>query len=779
MDPLPGQANVEIQAGTEVPTRSSPPSLGSVTEPPDQHRLRAAGAENTNSQSTSQVACVPFSPKKEDMAELRIDALENYLKMLSEQLVTKLEVKQERIRPQAILEPPPAGIIGKEASPSMEEKIEMEGQDAHMLPTKSAAAIEAEMELDGYTWQESIWDVSFFLGMEDLQDLGSAFVGTLLLMNASMQFFLICIINEAFAYSEFTDETVEAMRRWRVFSGHSYDLVDKHTFEPLAKRVCDLDLSIVTSSGVVEILGLIGQYLPQEINYEDQQPELGHWLRSDRLGPCLCYMALGIWLLIVLRETRTIISALTAVWAIPTSHERTGHQVATAIGEIEEGTREVLSMSPSRKIWCTIVIGMQAVIAILLGVTGSLYILYTLSLQDLIMNCSALTIVLDVDELWFGALVPRSGKLLMSSLKPLPRVKPYTFRGLAWTAPTLLACLLVCGGLCWSTSASVIDILETTRNEICGGNLNFVAVSDKAGAVAAGSWAAPALDYESTYHWRAMRQLIDNEDGSLVEASIGSANASMTATVSGMAAAQLSLEETGARDVVAVMSLWNTRCDDLLPVTKQIQKHGAAMAYATHFMSILRDVIDDPNLVFDESTSCSIVADFCSQDNPKGVRARQICPSTCGCDDPSSGLVLYSRNGCPPECINKPAYKAALSSRTCTDLSTSSEYWAKYLRGLTDLQTSYPGTKTTDFAAARKRIRTQGCGMVKQPSGFVLAGTAWPDLCAVSAGFLKPFTYACPVACKCKNSPEQFLCPTSCQGTSGALAGNASTSTTR
>merc|ERR1711963_712868 len=58
-------------------------------------------------------------------------------------------------------------------------------------------------------------------------------------------------------------------------------------------------------------------------------------------------------------------------------------------------------------------------IALLLGSVGVIFLLRTKSLDELILNCVALTTVLNADELIYSAIMPRKVEVLLSLCEPI------------------------------------------------------------------------------------------------------------------------------------------------------------------------------------------------------------------------------------------------------------------------------------------------------------------------------------------------------------------------
>jgi hypothetical protein len=731
-----------------------------------------------------------FSAQKTKLADERIDAIETFLETFSrmcqqqqDELHRRLgRLQENRIGPDCKSEDTAIEDSGFTPSEDEDDLKDREKQVVSSIHETDAAAVEciiqedagvnsgSELELlrDSYEIQESIWDLSIFIGFEELGLLGSAYIAFLLAVNTFMQLGLCAIINQAFTQKEFGEDTVQAMIRWRTYSGHSFDLVDKHTFESLASRVCGFDLSIPMSGGVPELLTRIDQYyLPSRDHFDTEvKPGLGKLLPYVQpIGQILCILALIIWLLNLAGVMRQIFQLGQAILRmkgkeiqISARHSTASHvlekvHVHTSEIRLSDGERELVAMSEARKLFCFLVLGLQCCVVTLLGITGWLYMIYTLDLRDLLLNCSALTIVLDLDELIFRTLAPKSAIQFLTSLKSLPLPRPRTLKGLNLSPIVRVLSVVAVVVPSIILMDQQIDILKRTREAICGGNTEFVSVSDKAGIIAAG---VSKFDWEAaktSYFYRGMRQLIGkkNIDGSIVETSFGGTSdnndVSYSAAVSGMVNSQWSLTETLARNTVDVMDYWNAACEDLVP-QKQSQKftkeHG--------FLMILRDTIGNRSI-----DSCSEVKRHCSGDDPKGVSARQFCPDTCGCNDAASGQILGGINGCPTSCLKSQKYNLSMF-RECKDVGLTSGYWQKFAEGLDSLKASYPKTWISDFPESTSLILNHGCGAIFKNLSFM---GAWPDPCELSPIFVQPLAFACPETCQCKIRKRQ-LCPKTC-----------------
>ena len=180
------------------------------------------------------------------------------------------------------------------------------------------------------------------------------------------------------------------------------------------------------------------------------------------------------------------------------------------------------------------------------------------------------------------------------------------------------------------------------------------------------------------------------------------------------------------------------------------------VSYVNHFLTILGDEVQNSSIV-----DCVAVAKYCSWDSKQGVRARQMCPQQCGCDDPNSGLALTGTNGCPPSCTKTDKHRASISSRSCEDYNVSSDYWARFGGGLAGLKASYPKAWKGDFNKTIALLKGEGCGVISKNMSLTLAFFGW-DPCQKSILFVQSLTYACPSACQCGAQPR-LLCPEKCR----------------
>jgi len=664
----------------------------------------------------------------------------------------------------------------------------LHGQDAE-------EEMEEEMEeWNVYAFKTSVWDLALVIGMEDQGIMGSIFVTMLLALNALMQISLCLVINDSLTIPLIDDGTTQAMKDWRTYSGHAWDYVDKLSFEPLARRICRNDDSVPMSSSVSGTLGDIAGYLPSAEDRANESPALGHLLPvalAGMRGELMCIMALIIWITNVMVVISEAIQFSRAVWYL--------EKGLTKITLTSEG-RELTSMGRLRKCYMAGILSLQLLVAFILAITGIFHLSYTITVGDLIMNAAALQVVLELDETFYDALAPLHARALIESFKPIARPPLRSWKGLdAWPAVSF-------GALCMTLALVIPTVLEPqrmhledARTEICGGNLDFVAVKDRMGVVWASEvsgfdddgWVSPFKEEIPTesegksYQFRAVQQLVqDNSPASsnAVNGFLGSkllasnlhktSTHSLTGSCFGMMGAIWSLDSVSNLDVGLSSATWNSNCVDNLPkklgclpsnwndkcdetfkqmIYTEILQH--AMELASHGSGVRV-------MLGEKVMGCESVFKYCQWDSLVGVRARQICPVTCGCHDPRISIAIGgSNNGCSPACARTEKFKTVQKTRPCQDLGKNAEYWKSWKQGMGNLSLSYPESWRAAYEKIVKAVDKDHCAItaVKDPVND------WRSMCTRSYYYyIKPLVHACPVACGCNETLHEH-CPLSCR----------------
>jgi len=161
--------------------------------------------------------------------------------------------------------------------------------------------------------------------------------------------------------------------------------------------------------------------------------------------------------------------------------------------------------------------------------------------------------------------------------------------------------------------------------------------------------------------------------------------------------------------------------------------------------------------------SCQQVRPYCARNSVAGVRARQLCPLTCGCSDPLAPLALaLPGSGCGGQCLKSGTYLDALDRLRCQDNNTALRL---LLDNMEDVRQTFPRDWGLGVGSVVKSLRAYGCdylawGSDRLPTNFSVEFPPYVggmNLCTSGGAWfpLKPLSYVCPVACGCRcNDPR-------------------------
>ena len=111
---------------------------------------------------------------------------------------------------------------------------------------------------------------------------------------------------------------------------------------------------------------------------------------------------------------------------------------------------------------------------------GTTFLVYTVSVTELILNAVALGIILDIDDLLFDALATTPGRHLVHQLDPLPMPSMPRIRGA--DAKSVFMSVFIPGLtilVYYFMLEPFVGTLTQVKTAMCGGNQNFVWSTDK------------------------------------------------------------------------------------------------------------------------------------------------------------------------------------------------------------------------------------------------------------------------------------------------------------
>jgi|EP00966_Prymnesium_polylepis_P157305 hypothetical protein len=167
--------------------------------------------------------------------------------------------------------------------------------------------------------------------------------------------------------------------------------------------------------------------------------------------------------------------------------------------------------------------------------------------------------------------------------------------------------------------------------------------------------------------------------------------------------------------------------------------------------------------------TCLDLQRFCQSYTSLGVRARGLCPNTCGCNAPRSSLVLtLPADGCGSLCVQSVEYAFVLSQVPCEDSKTTDPDFLAFLSASQHVSAQWPHDKQFHWDhRVVAYLRRFGCPYLAFSEADAALRGVWPptyfgvNYCVEHHHFpTKPMSIFCPVSCQCRSGDP--YCPTSC-----------------
>lgn len=588
---------------------------------------------------------------------------------------------------------PLAGRLASSSS-SEEDLVEVQKNDTdHPVESK-----------EGYAFAENCWDAVICFGHPSI-GLGSSLVLLfLLIFTVFLQLVFCYMVYTSFTENPFEKSSVTALRYWRIDQAHQASQTSKNSLTSLAARACDFDKSLATSFSEKEIAENVFQY--------------GFSMMST--GFVMCSLALVAWFSTMIAEFQKLLSFTVGLFEIPRGK---------TVFHLEDGEIVLVRLARKRLFFILMTVLLRAGVLCILLWYGTVYLVYTETVQDLLLNAVALKFVLEVAELLFDAFAPRRSRSFIENLRPL-NLESIGHSHHDCLVPVFFLMVLVALMIVsmYVLMLPSLDARKLTWEGICGGNRNF----------------ATAVDGLGRLHWSNTEEYKDLEDGEHLQNYIHEATHALISDAESNAYAPMSIYEPSfqrLRNVIGEETIVEAgasrRCADA--DADEGKDYWSNMGRGILRMATENDHID----------SCADVAPYCTIVGLRGLRARQWCPSTCGCGQPFSGLLLDKvQNGCPSECVQKRRGEADRSATKCQDQLLN--LTAIYAKGAQALFTQR-GYISESLTALAQRMETEGCDAVAH------GDVAGRDFCVGNSMLLtriyfRSVKYVCPVACGCDGS---------------------------
>mmetsp|Transcript_9605 Transcript_9605/g.19906 ORF Transcript_9605/g.19906 Transcript_9605/m.19906 type:complete len:773 (-) Transcript_9605:125-2443(-) len=612
------------------------------------------------------------------------------------------------------------------------------------------------------------------------------------------------------AEPKYTWKTVRALQDWRVNVAHDYKYYNEHTGMTLAARVCALDSSLELSTFQMSVYRTIKLYLG------DGDASL------TAIGPLVNLMGIVMWILTILNMLKRLLSQSVGIYQL-----RRG---ATTVIEIDEGGRTVIKcISTTRKLANLALQAARVSLAIMIALSGCFMIAYDLAVSDLFLNAMKFAFILKIESLVYDNLLPLQTQKVVSTLQQV-RCAKTTPTGVLTRYIRLSTFIGMVITLV--TSFMVIDrhmeVLVAARDAICAGDLDFVESFDGLGVI---TWAYPeqvdtsllnprswpdggpprdtvggVMVAQGTYKQSVTKMLLAQLGRSQFSDNCGfdrcfqvsprGINVNVPAAerpdcctvkktrVPAVNGGRFSVERKSLENVEDALKIWNPSCIDALDSGFQYEDMlqgaiGLAVNFAllSQFPAECRTRGCPAALPLCTSNgtcikpTCEALKPYCNMDNRAGVRVRQLCSHTCGCDNPTSNLAMAApADGCGDQCGRSGEFLLKRRSMPCVDAPLGDPSFAAFLNDFDRVRQVWPNDWREGSAPVVRALRDFGCEVLRNETVMrrAMAAGAYPqymagsNVCALDATWfpVKPVSYFCPVACGCRAGDP--YCPDSC-----------------
>jgi len=301
-----------------------------------------------------------------------------------------------------------------------------------------------DLKVEEFVFSRSVWDVAIFVGQPALGMCSSVLVlcGILIAMVVMILFGGIVLddIADTDAYNLMARQQLQDWRSVWNSTG-------------LVAQVCSEDSSVTISATQMRMAGDLHAFLPRS---DSGSRSFRDYLFS---GPTLTVLALLFWYARVLNEFVGVSRFLRALCLMCTGD---------TVLESEGNRFRLRSLSSSRVTFGISLVVVRLGLSCFLAGAGTVYIVHTVSMQNLLLNYIVLAFVLDIDKLLFESLAPVQARSLIKNLRSVPLLSLETSGELDATASVVhvsLITALVLVGVCMLKP--FVDDLHEAQKILC------------------------------------------------------------------------------------------------------------------------------------------------------------------------------------------------------------------------------------------------------------------------------------------------------------------------
>jgi len=339
----------------------------------------------------------------------------------------------------------------------------------------------------------SVWDGAIALGTEYAGTLGSALMGLALVLNVGVQLAFLSFLVGNLTEDPMPSSRVDELREWRYYVGHDSWFADPIDGSSLVSRVCSKDATLNTAFHQATILSLIEAYYAG----------IGYGFLDGFGGLNACILAVVCWHVTIGREVQRIYQSCRAIMQAPRDFETVFYAT--------DGWHEVHSVSRRKVAFVLCLTTVRLGILLVLLYVGMQFLVYALSLSDLVLGAVALEFILRLDELFFKVMGPVAVRHMWTTLRPL-HVRSVVIWGAEVHVSLFLLIIVVFATFSFvQHHKPFLERLDSAKAALCAGDLNFVYSVSAAGNMS--WWPTPSGTSNPSHQGVAtiVQQLIDGK----------------------------------------------------------------------------------------------------------------------------------------------------------------------------------------------------------------------------------------------------------------------------
>eukprot|EP00947_MAST-08B_sp_MAST-8B-sp1_P004203 g4203.t1 len=350
-----------------------------------------------------------------------------------------------------------------------------DGQGTAPASSSSWATWEAAVAEMG----SSVWEATLLVGTAPIGPIGSVKLGLLLTINVVIQIGFLIFVIRGMAVPEITADSIQELHDWRSTVAH--DVKYYNGERSLCSRVCAQELGLEVGAAQAALYDTLVSYVGEKGDGMD--------FLTGANGTLICLIGVLVWVLTCWGEWIQIYEAASV--ALSHAAKKTSARTTFCV-EAAPGREPVVMLdhlSYPRLTFHLVGLAARAAISALLIVYGSLFLIYTLDVGELVLNVVALEFIMSTDELLFAVFMPARTKNIVRSVKWRNLHKARSWRGFdLWSTATLVLAPTLLVLLYTLLLFPQVGILVEARDALCGGDQDFVVGIDGLGVLA---WAYP------------------------------------------------------------------------------------------------------------------------------------------------------------------------------------------------------------------------------------------------------------------------------------------------